>query len=384
MPLKDVQSTWLDDLDIDKSVYPSPHLSETPPPLSTTSNLPSSSAHTKYQIALASAYSSTSPVKLEPTQATLPPTTPRTHSPDADGEEVASLLLPPLTIYHSSNHPSPSPATSSSSSSPIPFSPQQTISPALLSFLPSPPHRRSLLDILHRVMLLRPSFNFAHFRGRVERLFDGENGASGPDGTTRSKAANARAIFFGPPSTSPSTSPKTSKSAISSAPPPTISFFAAAAAAFAVGTLLTGKRNGESVEADESLMVVDDEFGGRRRRGSNRPRPKSGSGKPSPAFLYALSVQALTVHEARAPFDLDYLIACLLQVLFLLQDRGRKARTKDRKLGVGATLFPLVCLPFSSARVFVFASLLTERNLLFVRTRNLNFRARSTCRLARW
>jgi hypothetical protein len=156
-------------------------------------------------------------------------------------------------------------------------------------------------------------------------------------------------------------SPRTSRTPLSpsATPPPTISFFAAVAAMFALGTFIStsaGKRGGDSNgwgDVDESFMIVDDDSGARRRRTSNKSRPKSGygggsiggNGKPSPAYLYALSLQALTVHEARAPYDLDYLIACLLQVLFLLQGgegAGRRTKSKDGNVGVGGALFPLV------------------------------------------
>jgi hypothetical protein len=82
-------------------------------------------------------------------------------------------------------------------------------------------------------------------------------------------------------------------------------------------------------------MVVDDDT---RHRRSHRPRPRSGfgadGGKPSAAYLYALSTQALGVQEARGGgFDLDYLVACLLQATFLVVRGGN---------GKATGLFPLV------------------------------------------
>jgi hypothetical protein len=52
----------------------------------------------------------------------------------------------------------------------------------------------------------------------------------------------------------------------------------------------------------------------------------------SPAFLFALSMQALSVHEMGAHFDLDYLVACILQTLFLLHDGGGGKETAGREI----------------------------------------------------
>ena len=146
-------------------------------------------------------------------------------------------------------------------------------------------------------------------------------------------------------------------------PPPTISFFAAAAAAFALGALVSENRAqqedgedlaGVSVGGLEE-MAVDDGPGVVRR--SSRERGK----RLSPAYLSALSAQALSVHETSATFDLDYLVACILQVLLLLHGGlaagvratgagvdgpGRAGKRKSRKTqtSAGGTLFPLVSI----------------------------------------
>jgi hypothetical protein len=352
LSLQDVGAFWLDELDLDKSVYPSSYFLADPAAGSC-----ASSSYAAHQAQVASAYSSGGHIKVEPSQASVPALAPRAQSPDSESDEgiAPSLLLPPLSLYHV-----PRPASHSSQTSPtITGSPissfshaAHSLSPALLDLLPSAPFRRTLLDLVHRSMLLRPSFNFPHFRGRIDNLFDGDNRGD-PDHSPKNKAAVARAIIFGPPSTSVlSTPPKPNVSSPSSlltsptTPLSTISFFAAVAAAFALGSQISPL----ATDAGESSMLVDGEPGSRKRHGSHKPRhkPTSGSGgneKPSPSYLYALSVQALAVHEERAPFDLDYLIACLLQVRFLLQGGEgtiRKARKKLGNTGAGGALFPLV------------------------------------------
>ena len=365
--LDDLAKIWLDELDLDKSVYPSAHFSA-----SAKMSRPDSgtSTHAKYHMALTSPYSpsnpSPNPVKLEPTQVSLQPfPPPHNHAyPETEmfteEDTAASLLLPPTSIYSPTNSPSLSPSSSSTGSSiPFPSSCQNHIPPALLSHLPSAPHRRCLLDAVQRVLHLRPSFNFPHLRKRVEKMFDGE-GLWETNGGKGSKAATARAIFFGPPPTTGSPrarmSPPSAGNASGGTPTPSISFFAAAAAAFALGTLVSSSSSPPSsprtapskggdtqgtdhsdpdTDQDPSHMVID---GDARPRRSHRPRPRSGfgadGGKPSAAYLYALSTQALGVQEARGGgFDLDYLVACLLQATFLVVRGGN---------GKATGLFPLV------------------------------------------
>lgn len=109
-------------------------------------------------------------------------------------------------------------------------------------------------------------------------------------------------------------------SSIHTSSKPTLSFFAAASAGFALGALVT-KTNHNPIT---SMMLNN----------YSSSAPTSG-GDPtcSPWALFSLSEQALSVFEKSYNYDLDYLIAMVLQVVFLLH--GGKSR-------VSHTLLPLV------------------------------------------
>lgn len=102
----------------------------------------------------------------------------------------------------------------------------------------------------------------------------------------------------------------------STSPKPTLSFFAATAAAFALGALVSRdeQRTGDST--------------------SNHPgASREGHGTPHPAVLFALSEQALDLFEKTSPYDVDSLVAMILQVLYQLHDGQAR---------IGQKVFPLV------------------------------------------
>lgn len=136
----------------------------------------------------------------------------------------------------------------------------------------------------------------------------------------------ARDIFFS--STKPGNSSRASGSVASgsssnmNAPKPTLSFFSAACAAFALGAL---------VARDDDLRPEGGD--------PSTPTPGAGGGDTSgtPAMLLALSEQALQLFEKTAAYDLDTVIAMLLQVLYMLH---------EGQMSVAQSVFPLVSARF--------------------------------------
>lgn len=195
---------------------------------------------------------------------------------------------------------------------------------------------------------MHPCFNFKHFKDRAEAMFkwssevDGHDSSladhsttqSGANGahSTASKLDTARAIFFGPPAST--------SSRIQASAKPTLSFFAAVAAAFALGTLV----DKEIAEEEARLDVAHGDGGVTQDDSSSRPPTRKkpdllpipnkkckGIAKDamsSPAVLFALSQQALSLFEKSNPYDLDFLVAMILHVLYALHDsRARVVHT---------------------------------------------------------
>ncbi|KAH8101686.1 hypothetical protein BXZ70DRAFT_70034 [Cristinia sonorae] len=167
------------------------------------------------------------------------------------------------------------------------------VTPGLLQHLPGTPSTRSvLIRALSDTMTVHPCFNIRHFERRIEAMMSwGESPVNDPppdDGRLKSKEL-ARELFLG---IQPSKKRK-----------PTLSFFAAAAAAFALGVLVSNE-------------PIDDAL-------------------PSSASLYALSEQALGLFERTSPYDIDSLIAMLLQVLYQLH---------DGQMRIAQSVFPMVRL----------------------------------------
>lgn len=189
---------------------------------------------------------------------------------------------------------------------------------------------------------MHPCFNFKHFKDRAEAMFRWSSETDGHDssltdpptpqngaGTALSaatKVETARAIFFGSPSTPTPTSnraPSTSK--------PTLSFFAAVAAAFALGTLVDREIAEEEARLDVAHGdgIPPDDSSSRpsaRKKPDLLPIPNkkckgvARDAVSSPAVLFALSQQALSLFEKSSPYDLDFLVTTILHVLYALHD----------------------------------------------------------------
>jgi hypothetical protein len=154
-----------------------------------------------------------------------------------------------------------------------------------------------------------------------------------------SRAETARAIFFGEPV------PKASQSK------PTVSFFAAVAGALAVGAqaIMARTSNGE-----DNAMIVDDTSPNSppSRKASNvafpghskKPKTSNNTAPSQPpsvdnkcgvhsATLFALSEQALDIFEKSGTYDLDFLIALIMQALYMLHD-GKPVGVDESDVGL--------------------------------------------------
>ena len=186
-------------------------------------------------------------------------------------------------------------------------------------------------------MLLHPSFNVPHFEQRIAAVFSwAENGESAPTAVPTygkppmSKQDLARDIFFSSakPGSAPSRAatgpggPPGGSGPSSNAPKPTLSFFSAACSAFALGSLVS---RDEDHAADDASPP-----------GASGP---VGETSGTSAMLFALSEQALQLFEKTAAYDLDSVIAMILQVLYMLHEGG---------MSVAQSVFPLVsCVVFA-------------------------------------
>ncbi|TFK53011.1 hypothetical protein OE88DRAFT_1643729 [Heliocybe sulcata] len=288
--LEDVAGLWLEELDITAEGL---HLHQEPSPPSHSHCDPSSSQQQPR-------------VKLEPTPPTLP-LAPTSGTSSSSSMSAVFLSLPAPQSYFRSSSPDTVPSRDT----------PPTVTPAIFAHLPSHPRIRDiLLDKCEHLLHLHPSFNWFHFKRRVQALF-AMSLSTGMD-----KAA-AREILFGSPSAKHTQEQQTKVSTT----PPTLSFFAAVAAAFALGALVWKEEEFDGLDAllqaREAVMDTEEDPSGRRRK-SKAPKP-SANGKvvpqaPDPAQLYALSKQALDVFENFHTHDLDFLVAMDLQVLFLLHD----------------------------------------------------------------
>jgi len=161
------------------------------------------------------------------------------------------------------------------------------------------------------VLALHPCFNFHHFQTRVHSMFSW---------SLETEAYEHVAGNSTLPSMSMPREPTLAK--------PTLSFFAAASAAFALGSLVqrTDDNRSASLEGDgpplsDPYLLPDNDL------------------STSPAALFALSEQALAIFEKSYNYDLDYMVATILQVIYLLHD-GRSR--------LPHTILPLVSLPNTS------------------------------------
>ncbi|TBU25730.1 hypothetical protein BD311DRAFT_598604, partial [Dichomitus squalens] len=199
--------------------------------------------------------------------------------------------------------------------------------------------RSRYLKAFRETMLLHPSFNVPHFEHRLAAIFtwaeSGDSAACAVPAYGKppmSKQDLARDIFFSNaksgsvarPAAAPGGGPPSSGSN-SNAPKPTLSFFSAACSAFALGSLV-------SRDEDPSPDLPP-----------SASSPGSGSETSgTPAMLFALSEQALQLFEKTAAYDLDSVIAMILQVLYMLHEGG---------MSVAQSVFPSVGKMVNVARM---------------------------------
>ncbi|KAH7883073.1 hypothetical protein F5I97DRAFT_1901712 [Phlebopus sp. FC_14] len=310
--LDDITTIWLKELDVGKDILPiqSPSVQSSCPSRSVASH-----------------------VKLEPSPVMLP-----TQDPKSGHDLPVHLLVPPLSAYYTS----PSPSANE----------EPSVTSRLLAHIPFAPRKRQkLYDNVEDVLKMHPCFNFKHFKDRAEAMFRWASEVEGTDRvrpdsslvTSRpttssglpstSKAETARAIFFG------SSSPSSVSTRSQSSSRPTISFFAAVAAAFALGTLVDREIADEEARSSAALhgdgMAVGDSSPSSRPPSRKKPELLAVPGKKckgvskdtasSPAVLFALSQQALSLFEKSSPYDLDFLMAMILHVLYALHDSKARA-----------------------------------------------------------
>lgn len=265
--LDDVAALWLEHLDFPRSCPAEASASHT-----STSPLPPS------------------PVQLEPC-----PTDLAVHD-----EPAFTASIPPFSIYY---------PTSTS---------RAAVTPPLVALLPSASTTRlRIITAVEDAMKMRPCFNMKHFRARADSMFawakeeDGRNGAGGGSSSSNPKADLARSIFF--PASCPPQAAPVPRSA------PTLSFFAFVSVAYALGILIC--------KENETANDVDVQKAG---MGPKNPRLEDNRAvhshkaatwnKHSASGLFALSRQAMAAFELAHTYDLDSVVTCLFQILYLLHD----------------------------------------------------------------
>ncbi|KAI0046789.1 hypothetical protein FA95DRAFT_1606603 [Auriscalpium vulgare] len=237
--------------------------------------------------------------------------------------------LPPLSIYY------PHGSTTA------------VVSPTLIALLPAAPSLRSrIVTAIDETMRMHPCFNVKNFKYRSDSMFSWakeEDLRTGSAAPSNSKSEIAKTIFF-PSSTS---SDSTGSLVPPARPTPTLSFFACVAAAYALGIQACKENEAATNEVEapkgghsSKTARLDDGA----RLGSHK---QSAWHKTSASGLYALSLQALAAFEMTHSYDLDYLIACILQLLFLLHD-GRPH--------IAHTAYPLVGKMVNAAQLMGLAT----------------------------
>jgi len=130
---------------------------------------------------------------------------------------------------------------------------------------------------------------------------------------------------------------------------PTLSFFAAAAGALAVGAQANRDQDGNSIDEDNDIAMDDILSNGGGASSSLQsyqiPNTDLNRSSASPNLLFALSEQALDIFERSCTYDLDYVIALVMRVLYILH---------SGKPVVDHRLFPLVS-PFFLERGRIYA-----------------------------
>lgn len=196
---------------------------------------------------------------------------------------------------------------------PLQYFTQSLASARIIKQLPSSPSlRRKLLNAAAIVVQTSPSFNWRHLRHRIDEVLNyGDENLNVEGGELAHDGIRSKVTA-----------------------PPTASLFAATTAAFALGALTSGDIESRDAESQDLRCASE----------------------PSHASLFALSVQSLTVHEFAFVYDLDYLIACILQVLYLLHS-GRSQ--------VSHYLYPLASFSPHTIRKLAQSSLDRENGAYF-------------------
>jgi hypothetical protein len=189
------------------------------------------------------------------------------------------------------------------------------LTPALVQLLPgAAPTRARILTAVEDTLRMHPCVNARYLRTRIEALFGWAKDEETRAPSSNPKADLARAIFFG---------------GTERMPTPSLSFFAAVCAAHALGVSVI--KENESYGADEreaharKAARTDDASSSPTATTSSASASAGRVSKPlwakvSASALFALSQQALDAHEHGHAYDTDYVLACILQTLFLLYD----------------------------------------------------------------
>jgi hypothetical protein len=197
------------------------------------------------------------------------------------------------------------------------------VTPQLVQLLPGASAIRSrILTAVEDTMKMHPCFTFKQFRARIDTMFvwakEEEARPSNP------KNELARSIFY-------NATPK---------PTPTLSFFSAVCAAHALGVSVIKENESAFDEREEQARKA-----ARAEDGTRASKPVWS--KVSASALFVLSQQALHQFENSHPYDTDFLVACILQILYLLY---------DGKPRIAQVVYPLVGKMVSVARMMGLAS----------------------------
>lgn len=272
------------------------------------------------QMDASSSSPSTPRVKVEPTPILL--SSPASFSSSTSASSLSTLprFVPP--IPYSKFIPSPEPvgnthvtngadlfpAFNSSAPEPLP-----QVTPELLNYLPPKERRAQMIHCLEETMVLHPCFHVGHWVKRVEAMIAWAEGGSANVSPLQASASTsgsmrelAREVFFGPP---PGKRAKTPK------PKPTLNFFASACAGLALGALVASKGKPESPGGSPSSHSGSRPGTSSSAKGLDVPNEVQ---RCSPAALFALSEQALSLAERTATYDVDSIVAMILQLLYSL------------------------------------------------------------------
>jgi hypothetical protein len=232
--------------------------------------------------------SSSTPVKLEPYTSDLA----------VHDEPAFTAMIPSFNIYF---------PTSTS---------QAAVTPPLTALLPSAFATRSrITTALEETMKMHPCFNIKHFRNRAESMFawaKDEDGRSTAGAGAHAKADLARSIFFPTTCLPPPVAPV-------SRPIPTLSFFASVSVAYALGVLVC-KENEITSDIDAQKASMGPKNPRLEDSRTVHPQKAAAWSKFSASGLFALSRQAMAAFEMAHTYDLDSVVAYLLQIVYLLHD----------------------------------------------------------------